>query len=105
MKVKIVNCEDGKESTCFLTEKKFKTDKGVAFMLNGRVISPVEALKYSELEFDENFVVPGNFNTRQGVAQYIQALGISRQHDSYIKSLAKLSDGLPLGEIFHRKGE
>lgn len=97
-KVLVVNCADNKDSVCFLSGKNFKTSKGVAYMLNGRIIAPEEGLK-SELEFDPGFVIPPNFNTRQKVAEYLTGLGIGRNHQSYISVLAKLSDGLPFGQM------
>jgi hypothetical protein len=102
MKVKIVNCEDGKDSICFLSQKPFKTSKGVAYMLNDRIIHPDEALQ-NEVEFEMGFKTPPNFNTRQGIAQYLVSLGITRNHPSYFKELARLGENLPLGEVLHTK--
>jgi hypothetical protein len=103
-KVIIANCEDGKDSVCYLSQRKFKTSKGVVHLLNGKVIDPISARGY-EIEFDPGFVLPPNFNTRIGVSEYLDALGISRNHVSYFKVLAKLSDGLPLGENVYSRPE
>ena len=105
MKVKIVNCEDGQATNCFLTHKKFKTSKGVAFMLNGKAIDPEVALKNYEIEFADDFIVPANFNSRVKVGEYLNAIGIKRNHPSYLKIYDKLGENLPLGELKYEKGE
>ena len=99
-KIIIKNCEDGKESNCFLTGTNFKTARGIAFTLNDKVIDPGFALKNTsyDIEFDSTFVVPSNFNSRIKVGEYLTGLGIGRNHRSYFPLLAKLSENLPIGE-------
>lgn len=101
----IANSEDGKDCICYLTGKKFKSSKGVSFLLNGRVIDPDIAIRDYEIEAEKGFIAPISTNTRIGVAEYIQALGISRNHRSYFKILGSLGDGLPLGENKYSKPE
>lgn len=97
-KIKVSNCADGKDSVCFITQTPFKTDKGVAYLLNGKIVSPSVALSGAyELEFDDTFILGSNFNSRVKVSEYLQALGIGRSHRSYYASLHRLADDLPLG--------
>jgi hypothetical protein len=104
-KVIIATSEDGKDCTCYLTGKKFKSSKGVSFLLNGRIIDPDVAIRDYEIEAEKGFIVPNGINNRIGVAQYLQAVGISRNHQSYAKMLFSLADGLPLGENKYSKPE
>jgi hypothetical protein len=101
----IANSEDGKDCVCYLTGKQFKSSKGVSFLLNGRIIDPDIAIKDYEIEAEKGFIVPNGINNRIGVAEYLQAVGISRNHRSYPKMLFNLADGLPLGENKYSKPE
>ena len=101
----IANSEDGRDCVCYLTGKKFKSSKGVSFLLNGRVIDPDVAIRDYDIEPEKGFIMPVSSNTRIGVTEYIQALGVSRNHRSYFKMLSRLADGLPLGENKYSKPE
>jgi hypothetical protein len=89
--------QDGVKETCFFSQKEFLTAQGVGYHFGVYDVSPDEARKQPEVEFDKSFVLPGTVNNRHKLTEYLSALGL-RGNKSYSKLYAQLAEGLPMGK-------
>jgi hypothetical protein len=88
---------DHVKETCFFSQKEFETAQGVGYHFGVYDVSPNEARKQPDIEFDKSFVLPGTVNNRHKLTEYLSTLGL-RGHKSYSKMYAQLAEGLPMGK-------
>ena len=93
---------DGTAGTCFFSGRKFETSKGIAFYFDDKLIHPDEVLsKNTPFEFADGF--QSGHNCRAELTDYLQAIGVKRDHVSYHSVYSQLGKGLPLGEYKYKK--
>ncbi len=91
--IEMKNLDPGQSLSDFYSNELFVSSNGVAFLMNGQIVSPRRAMREG-FKLAKDFQPP-TFFTRQEVTNWLASLGVPRGSETYVDLYSQLARSIP----------